>query len=272
MIIDAHVHIGKLENSKFGESYEKNLAYLREEMASAGVDHALILANFDTDEFDPKTEHVLQLVKESGTKNLHIAGSVDMHKVSEGIEKITSFVERKEMVALKLYPGYQHVFPSDKQLYPLYESCSQVGIPVIFHSGDTLNYAAVRGKVRYSHPIHIDDVAVDFPNLTIIIAHMGNPWLIDCAELVYKNKNVYADMSGFFIEENLKDSDYTALISRRIKDFVSYSGSEKLLYGTDWPLAPMGEYIKFVQGLSFSDAELERIFYKNAVELFKLNV
>lgn len=272
MIIDAHTHIGKLEDSKFSESYEKNLAYLREEMASAGIDHALILANFETDEHDPKTENVLRLVKESGANNLHVVGSINMNTVSEGVESIRQHVESREIVALKLYPGYQYVFPSDRSLYPLYEACSSEGLPVIFHSGDTLNYANIRGKVRYSHPIHIDDVAVDFPDLTIIIAHMGNPWLTDCAELLYKNENVYADMSGLALGENFADSPYGEMMRKQIKDLILYSGADKLLYGTDWPLVGMSDYLAFTQSLGLSESALERIFYKNAVELFKLNV
>lgn len=273
MIIDAHTHIGKLGNSKFSESYGKNLDFLQDEMEVAGINHALILANFETDQAEPSTELAIRLVKESGATNLHVAGSIDMGKVSEHYtEKIDGFLERHEIVAVKLYPGYQQVFPWDKTLFPLYELCSQKGVPVIFHSGDTLNYADIRGKVRYSHPIHIDDVAVDFPNLKIVIAHLGNPWIADCAELLYKNENVYADISGLAISENFVDSSYGEMLGRQIRDLVTYSSAEKLLYGTDWPLISMDEYLKFMNSLGFSDTQLEKILSKNALELFKLNI
>ena len=125
-------------------------------------------------------------------------------------------------------------------------------------------------KVRYSHPLNIDDVAADLPNLKIIIAHMGNPWLVDCAELLYKNPNVYADISGLIVGEDL-ESPYGDLMRSRIKEMINYIGSEnKLLYGTDWPLAPMKTYIEFANSLGLSQEGQDYLFFKNAINLFKL--
>jgi predicted TIM-barrel fold metal-dependent hydrolase len=76
-------------------------------------------------------------------------------------------------------------------------------------------------------------------------------------------------MSGLIVGEGL-DTPYGRLMAHRIKELAAYGSAEKLLYGTDWPLAEMSGYIKFVRELGFTDAEQERIFYKNAKELFKL--
>ena len=73
------------------------------------------------------------------------------------------------------------------RLQVVYELAIEFDVPVMFHSGDTYT---PKGKVRFAHPLHIDDVAVDFPDLKIVICHVGNPWIRDCMEVVYKNANV----------------------------------------------------------------------------------
>ncbi len=140
-------------------------------------------------------------------------------------------------------------------------------MPVIFHSGDTLAGYVANPKIKYSHPIHIDEVATDFPKLKIIIAHMGNPWLVDCAEVLYKNPNVYADISGLVVGKDLK-TPYGKLMKRRIEELIAYVGSDKLLYGTDWPLCPMKEYLRFVNALRISKAAKEKLFSQNAKKAF----
>lgn len=73
------------------------------------------------------------------------------------------------------------------------EIAIEYDVPVMFRPGDTY---APTGRVKYSRPLHIDDVAADFPELKIVICHVGNPWIKDCMEMVYKNQNGYADISG----------------------------------------------------------------------------
>jgi uncharacterized protein len=91
----------------------------------------------------------------------------------------------------------------------------------------------------------------------------------DCAELLYKNENVYADLSGLVVNESL-DSPYGKLMKRRIEELAIYSSEDKLLYGTDWPLTSMKSYIDFVKSLNFSKDSFDKIFYQNAMKLFKI--
>jgi predicted TIM-barrel fold metal-dependent hydrolase len=194
-----------------------------------------------------------------------------MTALESELPRTEALLRARRIAGLKLYPGYQHIYPSDRSLYPAYEMCRASGVPVLFHTGDTLNNYEIRGKVRYAHPLHIDDVAVDFPGLRIIICHAGNPWLVDCAEVLYKNADVYADISGLVVGEGL-ESPYGALMRQRIRELADYASAEKLLFGTDWPLARLDDYIRFTEGLGFPQQVMERIFSGNAVELFKLDL
>lgn len=144
-------------------------------------------------------------------------------------------------------------------------------MPSIFHSGDTLAGYVSNPKIKYSHPIHIDEVATDLPDLKLIIAHMGNPWLIDCAEVLYKNPNVYADISGLVIGDELR-TPYGEMMKRRIQELIEYTAPEfKLMYGTDWPLCHMKQYIEFSNNLGLERDNLEKLFSGNAKKIFKLD-
>jgi len=157
--------------------------------------------------------------------------------------------------------------PDDKKLHPFYNLCIKYNYPVIFHTGDTLGSEA---KLIYSHPLNIDSLAVDMPKLKIIIAHLGNPWITDSAEVIFKNPNVYGDVSGLFLDFQINDEKYVKLMTRKINDLIAYAGGEKLLFGTDFPLMDSSSYIKFIKSLDLTKEELELTFHKNAEKLFKI--
>lgn len=268
MIIDAHAHIAKLPNSPFAKNtFKQNLKSLLKEMEMNGVNMSFILPWFENTDVNLSVETAIKLTK--GVKNIKIIGTIDVLNYKKAqFEQLEDWLKNKKIIGVKLYLGYQHFYPNQDICNPIYKLCEKYGVPVIFHSGDTLVYAGY-AKVKYSHPLPIDDVATNFPNLKIIIAHLGNPWLIDCAELLYKNQNVYADISGLVVGEKLTTS-YGQLMKKRIQELMIYSSPRKLLYGTDWPLTDMKSYIKFTKSLGLAKKDLDYIFYKNAKELFRL--
>ena len=136
----------------------------------------------------------------------------------------------------------------------------------MFHTGDTFS---AKGKLRYSHPLNIDEVAVDNPELKIVMCHLGNPWILDCEEVIYKNKNVYGDISGLVLGDFTHY--YEELIADKIAELLNYAGEPRyLLYGTDWPIANMESYLKFVAGLELSEYARELMMFRNSDRLFKL--
>src|SRR5262249_17359428 len=108
--------------------------------------------------------------------------------------------------ALKGYLGYLHFGPDHAGYRPYYELAERHRVPVVFHTGDT--YSA-RAKLRFAHPLLVDDVAVDHPRVNFGMAHVGNPGMVDAAEVIYKNVNVWADLSGLAVgdEETFAEAD-----------------------------------------------------------------
>jgi predicted TIM-barrel fold metal-dependent hydrolase len=269
MKIDAHTHIGKLPNSPYSESYEKNLALILDEAKQNGVDALIMIAGLEKEDGrNLTTKSLINLI--SSHKNIYAVAGIDINYEKEYLVQLEKWLKEKQIIGIKFYTGYQHFYPNDERCTPLYELCLRYNVPVIFHSGDTLAGYVPNPKIKYSHPIHIDDTATDFPYLKIIIAHMGNPWLIDCAEVLYKNPNVYADISGLVTEDDLHTA-YGDIMRKRIRELLEYiSPQQKLLYGTDWPLCHMKQYIEFADTLGLKKEDMEKLFSGNAKAIFKI--
>ncbi len=266
-VIDAHTHVADF--SPMQKTYENCLSDLRCEAAVNGVNHLIIIAGFkQKDGMNASTARLLGLV--DGLHDISVVGSVDvLCYTEEHVAELSAWMKHGDIVGLKFYTGYQHFFPQDPRCVPLYELCLEYGLPAIFHSGDTLAGYVSDPKIKYSHPLHLDDVAIDFPDLNIIIAHAGNPWTIDAAEVLYKNSNVYADISGLFVGDDV-EGEQGRLVVRRLKDLLTYVGSNKLLYGSDWPITSMESYLALVHALDLSDYDLELLLSGNAANLFHL--
>ena len=112
-------------------------------------------------------------------------------------------------------------------------------------------------------------MAVDHPNVKLVICHLGNPWLVDCMEVVYKNPNVYADISGLVLGEFTEAfEDY---MEEQIEEVILYAGdADRFLFGTDWPICSMKSYVEFVRQLRMPETNRHAILYENSRRLFKL--
>lgn len=266
MIIDVHTHLNNYHEDRV-TSITDSLDLLSKTMKDNNVDYSLILSSYKVNEHRPSTKQVVEAVK--GYKNLGVVAGISyLHYDYKDVIEISKYLAEGHIKALKFYPGYEPFYPSNLRFKLLYEMAVEYDVPVMFHSGDTYSPT---GRVKYSHPLHIDDLAVDYPDLKIVICHVGNPWIKDCMEVVYKNKNVYADISGLVLGDfSYKFERY---MKQEIEEMIIYAGNPKyLLYGTDWPISNMKSYLKFMNQLDLPDDKKELILWKNAAELFKIDV
>ncbi len=266
MIIDVHTHINNYHEDKV-RSLEVCLDELTATMIANNVDYSLVLTSYKVNEHRPSTRQVVEAIK--GRKNLGVVAGISyLNYDHNDIIEISKYLEEGHIKALKFYPGYEPFYPNDKRLKLVYDMAIAYDVPVMFHSGDTY---APTGKIKYSHPIHIDDLAVDYPELKIVICHVGNPWIKDCMEVVYKNKNVYADISGLVLGDF--SDKFEKYMKKEIEEMITYAGDPNyLLYGTDWPISNMKSYLKFMDQLDLAEDKKELIYWKNAAELFKLDI
>jgi hypothetical protein len=218
----------------------------------------------------PAFDEVLKNIKKH--PNLFLAGSIrvtDSKNFDSQFKVLEEALVKKQIVGVKLYLGYEHFFANDPRCDAIYELCVRYNAPVIFHTGDT--WCLKRAIVRFANPIYIDDVAVKFPKLKILIAHLGNPcWTPEAAEVVSKNKNVYTDFSGILSLSGRFKKVYYESVKRQILELVAYCETpRKLLFGTDFELGKQEDYIEFLESFEeFSKTDMEYIKHKNAEKLF----
>ena len=276
-MIDAHLHVvppnlpgvGPLSPGLRGNP-EHVARVVREQMQDAGATHAAAMGSWDSAADDPLgVRRTLQVAE--GVPGLFAIGVADPFKTTrDHLQAAEAQLADRRVVALKCYLGYVYAFPGDPGYLPYYELARRFKVPVFFHTGDTYSPYA---KLKYALPVHIDEVAVDFPDVKFVLAHVGNPWMTEAAEVMYKNMNVFADLSGLLIGDEAaltseEGMDTRQDVTDRVRAAFRYAERpNRFLYGSDWPLAPMGTYAAFVREAVPQEFH-EQVFEGNARVLF----
>lgn len=265
MIIDCHTHLNNYDEDRV-VTLEESLDKLREQMALNGVDHSVVLTSFKVNEHRPSTAQVVEATRDLDIISV-VAGISIVNYKEKDLRELSDFLQDGLVKGLKLYPGYEPFYPYDARCKVIYDLAKEYNVPVMIHTGDTFS---VTGRLRYAHPLHIDDVAVDHPELKIVICHIGNPWIRDCMEVVYKNNNTYADVSGLVVGDF--EDNFEKYMLQQVREMILYAGEPRyLLYGTDWPICEMKSYLRFVRGLDLPEEKLEMIMWKNSAEVYGID-
>jgi len=190
-------------------------------------------------------------------------GSVDPHKGKLGVREARELIERG-VRGFKFHPNIQAFWPNDRSWYPLYEVIAEAGLIALFHSGTTGIGAGMPGgggvKLKYSNPMLVDDVAADFPELDIILAHPSFPWQEEALAIAVHKPNVYIDLSGWspkYFPEIL-----VQYINTRLKD--------KMLFGSDYPLITPDRWLADFEKLEIRDEVRPLVLKENAARLLGL--
>lgn len=276
-MIDAHVHLVPPHlpgAGSLGPALEMPVAaragYFRRAMEEAGVKVALAMGQLD----GPDSLGVAETLEVADlVPGLYAIGAMDPRRGgAEHFAAVDAALKTGRVKALKGYLGYLHFGPDHAGYRPYYELAERHRVPVVFHTGDTYS---PRAKLRFAHPLLVDDVAVDHPRVNFVMAHVGNPWMVDAAEVVYKNLNVWADLSGLavgdaesFAESSRQDAlEETREALRRA--FRYAERPNRFIHGSDWPLAPLRTYRDWVAG-ALPTEHHDLIFNDNARTLFRL--
>ncbi len=270
MVVDVHVHCGNMNqwnpqilewmrkvNGDFSpfdqEGVLRQKAFV-EMMDRVGVDYAVILpevapavtGNITTDD-------ALEFCK--GCNRLLPFVSINIHFSREPLREFERYLSMG-CRGLKVHPVHQLFYPNDPRLYPLYELAQSAGVPVMFHTGSSIFPGA---KIKYGDPIYLDEIAVDFPKLTIIMSHGGRGFWYDKAQFLTQIRpNVYIDICGLPPHKLL---DLFPKLERL---------HHKFLFGSDWPGGDIKRSIEGILALPISNEAKEAILYKNALRLLRI--
>jgi len=188
---------------------------------------------------------------------------VDPHKGKLGVREAREWIERG-VRGFKFHPNTQAFWPHDRAHYPLYEVIAEAGLIALFHSGTTGIGAGMPGgggvRLKYSNPMCVDDVAADFPELRIILAHPSFPWQDEALAIAVHKPNVYIDLSGWspkYFPENL----------------IRYTNTQlrhKMLFGSDYPLITPDRWLADFAKLPIRDEVRPLVLKENAATLLGL--
>lgn len=225
-------------------------------MKENGVDYGVILA-----EYAPLTTGIAthEMVADfcKGHKELIPFATVNPHMDEDPIATIKKYCGDMGFKGIKLYPTYNHFYPNEAKMYPIYGLAQEMGIPLLFHTGSSVFRHA---RIKYGNPIFFDDVAMDFPDLTIVMAHGGRgPWYEEAMTMIRLHKNVYIDCTGLPVR---KLPQYFPEIDRF---------SRKFIFGTDWPQVVMKESIEKFSQIGLSEASRIAILGGNAAKILKID-
>lgn len=270
-IIDAHLH---LFTPPSGDElariagHENSVEHLRKAYAETGMVHGVVMGN-----------HSLDVEKHCyPTDMFHYCTGLDNSLLSSGnlltnemIDKVEEHLKRDCCCGIKLYPGYNCISLSDPIYEPIYELAAQYDKPVAAHMGLTANS---RSHLKYCHPMEMDGVAADHPNTRFVLCHFGNPFLETASAVIEKNPNVYTDLSGILggpinMEEYFEEqAGYVFLLKSWIAACECW---DKIMYGTDWPLVNLAQYIEYIKRL-IPEKHWEKVFFENANNIYGLGL
>jgi uncharacterized protein len=199
-----------------------------------------------------------------------LVGFMTVHPDAPGaIEEIERCVSELGLRGMKLGPNYQVFDPLGENARRVYAAAQEMRLPIVFHQGTApVRYA----PLRYAHPLAMDEVALEFPELSIVMAHMGHPWFADTISVIRKHPNVFADISGVFYRPW---SAYNAFMLAS-----EWGVLDKLLFASDWPIATPQETMdglrnvnRVIEGSSLPHVpidDLEPIIHRDPLTLLRM--
>jgi len=208
-------------------------------------------------------EEVIQFAAE----NLDVAipfCSIDPHRGEAGVREAKQLVSQKLVRGLKLHPPVQQFSPGDKLAYPLYEVFAEARLPVVFHTGHSGIGTGMPGgggiRLKFGNPMPIDDVAVDFPSMPIIMAHPSFPWQDEAISICLHKPNVYIDLSGWSPK----------YFSPTLVQYANSRLQKKVLFGSDYPFITPDRWMADFEKIAIRDEVRPLILKENAVKLLEL--
>jgi predicted TIM-barrel fold metal-dependent hydrolase len=207
----------------------------------------------------PTNEVVGEVLKKFPDRFIGFAG-FDPNNGEDSVDEIEYAIKTLGFSGIKSVPSALELDINDRAFYPFYNKAEELGIPVLIHVGSVI----LKGlRTRHVHPLMIDDVAFDFPDLKIICAHLGGWQYMDTISMMLQHRNVYADLSFWPLNPLFKDLVPWKLLENALMD--------KIMFGSDYPAGQTpSEAAESVRNLPISDGFKEKILGKNASMLLGL--
>jgi hypothetical protein len=209
------------------------------------------------------TEEIAEAAKKNSDMMIAF-GCVDPHKGKMGAREARRWIEEHGVKGFKFHPTVQGFYPYDKIAWPIYEVIAEHKMPAIFHSGHSGIGSGMRCggglRLEYSNPMHLDDVAIAFPDMQIVIAHPSFPWQDEALSVAMHKPNVWIDLSGWSPK----------YFPPQLVQYANTLLKDRVLFGSDYPLITPDRWMKDFEEAGFRPEVKPLILKENAIRLLKL--
>jgi len=271
--IDVHVHLehtgGRVEADEaarryFGESAERDWNVIAEYYRS----RRMACVVFTVDERlsgRPPVSNDSVVAFAAANADVALAFiSLDPTRGAEAVREARRLLAAGGVRGLKLHPPSQQFFPNDRVAYPLYEVFAEARLPVVFHTGHSGMGAGMRGgggiRLKYGDPMPIDDVAVDFPDMPIVMAHPSFPWQDEAISIALHKPQVYIDLSGWSPK----------YFSPTLVQYANTLLRHKVLFGSDYPYLTPDRWLADFEKIGIREEVRPLVLKENAARLLGL--
>jgi predicted TIM-barrel fold metal-dependent hydrolase len=270
--IDTHVHVeseptgndaDEAARKYFGNS---GISYKRSDLAEYYRSRNIGCVVFSVDERltgrpQVPNEEVAAFAKENSDFMIAFA-SVNPMRGQDAVNEARDLIRNHGVKGFKLHPPLQEFFPSDRRAYPFYEVMNEFKMPVIFHTGHSGIGTGMPGgggvRLKYGNPMDVDDVAVDFPDMPIILAHPSFPWQEEAISVCLHKPQVYIDLSGW------SPKYFSPILIQYANTLLKH----KMLFGSDYPLITPDRWLADFDKIAIRDEVRPLILKENAARLF----
>ena len=224
-------------------------------MDAGGVSRALISAWYAPKNVMISNDEVASFVEQSQGRLIGV-GSVDISRPMEAVAEIRRCVRELGFKAIRVLPWLWEAPPTDRRFYPVYVACCELGVPFctqIGHTGPLM-------PSEVGRPIYLDQVALDFPNLTIVGGHIGYPWTDEAIAVATKHENVFIDTSAYTVRR----------YPLQLVEYMKSHGKQKVLFGTNFPMILPAKALSGLDELGLSDECASLFLAGNAKRVFGL--
>lgn len=243
------------------ETREKTFDELKKEMKEAKIDHGIIHAEYEYgDSADELNEAVARIVKDD-PQLFSGFGTISMEHIKprKAIKQLER-VKELDLLGINIQPAFFNISIDDKLLYPIYAKAEELGLIVGIHTG--INYSTTH-PIKYEHPLLLDQIACDFPDLTMIACHASWPWIPEIVAIARRHPNILLEFGGLSPKYIGVDNSGWDVLYRFMNNLLS----DQILFATDWPVFPMERAVNEWKKLGLKDEVLQKALSGNAERL-----
>ncbi|MEI8061399.1 MAG: amidohydrolase family protein [Candidatus Berkelbacteria bacterium] len=259
MIIDSHRHLVRSEDEK--DFYSAKKVFL-DDLKVNGISKCIVIADNVENSTTADTQNLIEIF--ANNEDIKIVGALnpfgDLEKQSE---YFGSLLRLKKIIALKMFNGFDELFPTDERCFTSYRLAEEYNIPVIFHTGAGTGDETA----QYNDPKYIVEIAKKLPNLKIVISHFYWPKIKYCLELTKNVENIYYDTTVLADEDVISEIGSIEKIQDVLVECIAVKPSN-LIFGSDFPACKTTPAIELINGLKISQSEKNNIFSENSKLIF----